>query len=488
MKITDKAHRQGTTGHAFTLEEAEREFKIPVRKLSYLIRRHAIEPAVHRGKLHLPKAEMEKYLDLPERVRDEHHASYIKTLGPGIITGASDDDPSGIATYSVVGASYGLGLSWLALYLLPMMTAVQETVARIGIVTGKGLTVSIGKHYGRGVLYPLILLLFIANTINIGADIGAIVASLQLLAPVNFYLGVIGLTAFMVLLEVIVPYHRYAKILKWLTVSLMAYVVTGFIIRPDWLKILKNLAVPHISFNASFLAALVAVMGTTISPYLFFWQASEEVEEMRDKHLLTEHHKLAVAEEVSEMRKDTYTGMSFASVVFLFIVITTAFVLHDRGITSINTAADAAAALKPLAGNFASLLFAVGVVGVGLLAAPVLAGSSAYAIAELFKWHEGLSTKYSKAKGFYGVIIWSMLIGMAMNFIGLSPIKALYYAAIINGIASPVIMLAIFKLGNDRRIMGDFVNPRWVNVWGYIATALMGGAAAVLIVFGLLGI
>ncbi|MCL4386932.1 MAG: divalent metal cation transporter [Patescibacteria group bacterium] len=468
---------------SFTLTEVENKFDIPVRQLSYLIRKHIIEPIVEGGKLLVSEAEINKYLALPELVRKKHTISYLKTLGPGVITGVSDDDCSGVATYSMVGSAYGLNFSWLALYLLPMMTAVQETVARIGIVTGKGLSGAIGKHFGRKVLYPLVALLFIANTINIGADIGAMVASLQLLAPFNFYYGAILLTLFMIALEIGFSYHRYAKILKWLTLSLFAYIITGFVIRPDWGMVLKSIVIPHFSLNAGFFAALVAVMGTTISPYLFFWQASEEVEEKKDKGILSEHHKLALDREIKEMRKDTYTGMSLANLVFLFIVITTAFALHNHGILNINTAAEAAAALKPLAGDFAALLFTVGIVGVGLLAVPVLAGSSAYAIAELFKWKEGLSEKYSKAKGFYGVIIWSMVIGMIMNFAGINPIKALYYAAIINGIVSPVLMFFIFKLGNDKKVMGSFKSPRWVNIWGYLATGFMGIAAIILIVF-----
>jgi len=471
----------------YTLKEIQKKFGIPARKMAFLVRKDIVEPIVTEGKLLISQVELDKYLGLPKNVKQKQHVSYLKTLGPGLITGASDDDPSGVITYSYVGSTFGLSLSWLAVYLLPMMTAVQETVARIGIVTEKGLAGAIGKHYGRKILYPLILLLVIANTINIGADIGAMVASFQLLIPINFYVGAVVLTLGMLLLEVLMPYHKYAKVLKWLTLSLAAYIITGFIIRPDWMEVIRSMAIPHISLNTAFLAAMVAVMGTTITPYLFFWQASEEVEEERDNGTLSDHTKIATNHEISEMRKDTFIGMALANIVFLFIIITTAFVLYDNGITNIDSAQEAALALKPFAGNLASLLFTIGIFGVGLLAVPVLAGASAYAISELFKWREGLNRKYTKAKGFYGVIIASMLVGLAMNFIGINPIKALYFAAIVNGTIAPILMFFIFKIGRDKKIMGDFTSPRWVNIWGYIATSLMGASAIALIVFSILG-
>lgn len=471
----------------YTLKQVESKFNIPIRKLTYLIRHDYIEPKVEGKQLLLSEAEIKKYLALPTKTKKNHHDSFLKTLGPGIITGASDDDPSGIGTYSSVGAQYGLGLSWLSLYLLPMNTAVQETVARIGIVTGKGLAGVMKKHYSKKVLYVLISLLVIANTVNIGADIGAMVSSFQLLVPINFTIGAILLTLFMLLLEVLFPYHRYAKVLKWLTVSLFAYIFTGIIIHPNWLAVGKSLVIPKVVFDTSFFAALVAVMGTTISPYLFFWQASEEVEEELDKGTLQDHHALAYRKEIKAMRKDTFAGMILANVVFLFIVVTTAFVLHANGITHIDSAAQAAMALKPLAGNFAYLLFTVGIFGVGLLSVPVLAGSSAYAMSEILGWKEGLNRKLNKAKGFYGIIIISMFVGLGINFIGINPIRALYYAAIVNGLASPLLMYYIFKIGRNKKIMGQFTSPRWVNFWGYVATILMGVSAISLIVFLLLG-
>ncbi|MEI7814242.1 MAG: divalent metal cation transporter [Coriobacteriia bacterium] len=470
-----------------TLHEASKQSGFGVRKLAFLIRSGFISAEVEGEMLLVTADELRRYASQPRRVVQKHHASYLKTLGPGLITGASDDDPSGIGTYSAVGSTYGLGLSWLAVYLLPMMIAVQETVARIGIVTQSGLARVVGRRYGKRVLYPLVLLLLIANTVNIGADIGAMAASMQLLVPIGFIWGVVGLTIAITALEILVPYHRYARILKWLTISLFAYIITGFLIRPDWGAVLRSLVVPRIELNVGFIAAMVAVMGTTITPYLFFWQASEEVEQELDEGEIGDFRASALTHEIREMRKDTYTGMALANVVFLFIIVTTAFVLHDNGITNVDSAQKAALALKPLAGNLASLLFTVGIFGVGLLAVPVLAGASAYAVAELFEWHEGLSERFSKAKGFYLVIAASMFAGMALNFIGINPIKALYYAAIVNGAIAPILMFFIFRIGRDKSVMGHFTSPRWVNVWGWIVTILMGGSAIALLVFAVLG-
>ena len=470
-----------------TLREARVRFGIPVRKLAFLIRTKALEAGLDDGQLVVAEEELQRYTDQPHVVRRKHHASYLKTLGPGLITGASDDDPSGIGTYSSVGSTYGLGLSWLAVYLLPMMIAVQETVARIGIVTQTGLAHVIGKRYGKRLLYPLVALLLVANTVNIGADIGAMVASFRLIVPVNFVVGVVILTVGMTALEILVPYHRYSRVLKWLTASLAAYIITGFIIRPDWFAVLRSLAVPRIQLNAGFLAAMVAVMGTTITPYLFFWQASEEVEQELDEGEIGDFRSVAITHEIGEMRKDTYMGMALANIVFLFIVVTTAFVLHDHGITNVDSAQKAASALKPLAGNFASVLFTVGIFGVGLLAVPVLAGASAYAVAEVFDWHEGLSERFDRARGFYWVIIASMGAGLLLNLVGINPIKALYYAAIVNGVIAPVLMYFIFRVGRDKTVMGKFTNPGWINFWGWVVTLLMGGSAIALFAFMALG-
>lgn len=473
-------------GQDLSLEEARKRLGVSRREMAYLIRTGQVRAALEAGRLRVPAEQVHAYLAKPQETRRQRHASFLKTLGPGLITGASDDDPSGIGTYSQVGAAYGLGLSWLCLYLLPMMCAVQETVARIGIVTQHGLAHVIRERYGKRVLFPIVALLLLANTVNIGADIGAMIASLQLLVPVNFFVGAIVLTVAMTALEVFVPYHRYARILKFTTISLFGYVITAFIIHPDWAAVARSLVTPHIQLNAAFIAAIVAVMGTTITPYLFFWQAAEEVEEAEDKGRLGDFREVALNSEIKTMRRDTYTGMTFANVVFLAIIVTTAFVLHAHGITNVDSAQTAALALRPLAGQFASALFALGIFGVGLLAVPVLAGSSAYALAEAFGWREGLSRKPEEARHFYWQIIAAMLVGLALNFTGWNPIKALYYSAIVNGLAAPVIMFFVFRVGRDPGIMGKHTNPRWVNVWGTIATVLMGGAALLLGVFAFL--
>lgn len=470
-----------------TLQDASKQSDIPVRKLAFLIRTGAIDAELKDEELLISESELRRYAEQPQAVIEKHHISYLKTLGPGLITGASDDDPSGIGTYSAVGSTYGLALSWMSLYLLPMMIAVQETVARIGIVTQSGLAHVIGKRYGKRALYPLVGLLLIANTVNIGADIGAMVASLQLLVPVNFIVGVIGLTIGVTALEILVPYHRYSRMLKWLTLSLVAYIVTGFVIKPNWAAVAHSVAVPHVQLNAGFLAAMVAVMGTTITPYLFFWQASEEVEQEHDEATLGDFRTMVLGHEIHEMRKDTYTGMALSNVVMLFIIVTTAFVLHDHGITNVDTAQKAAMALKPLAGNLEAVLFTTGIFGVGLLAVPVLAGASAYAVAELFEWHEGLSERFRAARGFYWVIIASMVVGMLLNLVGINPIKALYYAAILNGTIAPILMFFIFRIGRDKVVMGPFTSPWWVNVWGWVVVVLMGVSAIGLLVFMAMG-
>lgn len=468
-----------------SLDEARTRLGVSRRKLAYLIRTGRVRALLEHGGLRVKADEIDAYIARPMEDRREHHAAFLETLGPGLITGASDDDPSGIGTYSQVGAAYGLGLSWLSLYLVPMMCAVQETVARIGIVTQRGLAHVIRGRYGKRVLLPIVALLLIANVVNIGADIGAMIASLQLLIPIDFRIGAVILTVAMTALEIFVPYHRYSRILKFTTVSLFGYVITAFIIHPDWSAVARSLVTPHFEFNATFIAAMVAVMGTTITPYLFFWQASEEVEEAVDKGRMGDFREEALNTEIKAMRGDTYTGMTFANIVFLAIIITTAFVLHAHGITNVDSAQKAALALRPLAGDFASALFALGIFGVGLLAVPVLAGSSAYALAEAFGWREGLSRKPGDARDFYGQIMITMLIGLALNFTGWNPIRALYYAAIVNGVAAPVIMFFVFRIGRDPKVMGEHTNPRWVNIWGTIATVLMGGAAILLIILAL---
>ncbi len=405
---------------------------------------------------------------------------FVKALGPGLITGASDDDPSGIGTYSAVGATFGLSILWMAVWLLPIVTAIQEACARIGVVTNKGLAEVIKQHYSRKILLGAITLLIVANVVNIGADLGAMAAAIGMFSNVNTYLVIILLTISITLLEIFVQYHFYVKFLKFLALSVAAYVITGFLIHPDWLNVFKNSFIPNIKFNSQYLFAMVAVFGTTITPYLFFWQASEEVEEGK---LLEYKYKTKkrLIDRMSHMRTDVYTGMILANVVFYFIVLTTAQVLFSHGIT-INTAADAAKALAPLAGKNAAALFAFGIIGTGLLAIPVLAGSGAYALSEVLNWNEGLEFKFLQAKGFYLIIILSIVFGALFNFLHINPIAALYYAAFLNGIIAIPLLYLIMKIGDRQDIMGDERHPKWVKFFGWFAVVAMTIAIVVMIV------
>lgn len=413
---------------------------------------------------------------------------YWKSLGPGLITGASDDDPSGIATYSSVGAQFGLAMMWLALWLLPMMMAIQEACARIGIVTNKGLSGVLLKHYKKYIVSIIILLLVIANVVNIGADIGAMAASLGMLVKINFMIAAIGFSILIILLEIFVPYEKYAQILKWLSLVLFAYIITAFIIHPDWIAVAKSLAVPHIELSQVFIFGMIAFFGTTITPYLFFWQASEEVEEgkLEDCSAADLKKPAKVKRRIVAMRNDVKSGMIFSNLVTMFIVLTTANVLFKNGITNVGTAQDAALALKPLAGNYAYLLFAAGIIGMGLMAVPILAGACAYAVTEVMGWKEGLNYKFQKAKAFYVIIALSVIVGMLLNFLGVNPITALYYAAWLNGVIALPLMIVIMIVGNDKRIMGHETHPSWVKFFGWFAVTGMavGLIATVLLTWG----
>jgi len=411
---------------------------------------------------------------------------YLKALGPGLITGASDDDPGGIGTYSSVGAKYGYGLLWMAAWLLPMMLAVQETCARIGIVTNRGLASVLRRHYNKKIVFGIVLALIVANVVNIGADIGAMAASLQLLLPVNFILASVIFTCAIILIEVFVPYKVYAQVLKWLTISVFAYIAAGLMAHLDWGMVMSNAVIPHITFSKEYIFALIAVFGTSITPYLFFWQTSEEVEESKavgeDTTKLTPyklHHRIA------RMRTDVNTGMILANVVFFFIIITCAKVLFQNGITNIDSAEQAALALKPFAGNFAFLFFALGIIGTGLLAVPILAGSGAYALAELLNWREGLDNKLSRAKGFYFIITISIMVGLLLNFIGVNPIKALFYSAWLNGVIAIPLLFVIMIAGNDPKIMGKETHPKWVKFFGWISVIFATAAilASIYLIF-----
>jgi NRAMP (natural resistance-associated macrophage protein)-like metal ion transporter len=409
---------------------------------------------------------------------------YLKTLGPGIITGAADDDPAGIATYSQTGAQYGTSLIWLSAWVYPLVATIQEMCARIAMVTGRGLASNIKSAYTKKILYFCTVLLFFANTLNIGADLGAMSKAFQLIIPnASFILLVIFTGIAGLFLEILVPYRRYSKYLKWLVLAVFSYIVTGLIIHMNWSVLLHDGLIPHLTFTKTQILLITGILGTTISPYLFFWQTSQEVEEEISQGKVTvQLRKGTTMPEVRRMRADVWTGMFLSNVVMFFIIAVCANTLFKHGITNINTAADAARALAPLAGHFAFLLFAVGIIGTGLLAIPVLAGSTAYAISESFGWKEGLYRKYKTAHAFYGVIIISIFIGILLNFIGINPIKALIYSAIANGIAAPVILVFIVKISGNKKIMGEFKNSRTANILGWIATGLMSITAVAAIV------
>ncbi|OGI27136.1 MAG: hypothetical protein A2359_02535 [Candidatus Moranbacteria bacterium RIFOXYB1_FULL_43_19] len=396
---------------------------------------------------------------------------FFRALGPGVITGASDDDPGGIATYSSVGAAFGYTILWTAAWLLPVMLAVQEACARIGIVTNRGLAGVLQKHYRKKIVAGIVLLLIIANVVNIGADLGAMAASLQMLAGVNFYLAAFFFALVIIFMEIFFQYHFYARILKWLTISVLAYVFAGFMAHPDWREVFRNAFIPSIELNKNYIFALIAIFGTTITPYLFFWQASEEVEE--NKLMKSKPGKYFLHHRIGHMRTDVGTGMILANVVFFFIILTTAQVLFKNGITDIGSAEQAALALRPFAGGAAYLLFALGIIGTGLLAVPILAGSGAYALCEIMKWREGLELRFSRARGFYLIIAFSILVGLGLNFIGVNPIKALYYSAYLNGIIALPLLVAIMVVGNDKRIMGAETHPAWVKIFGWASVVFM---------------
>ena len=416
--------------------------------------------------------------------------SFFKSLGPGLITGASDDDPSGIATYSQAGAQFGFGTLWLALFQLPLMIVIQEICARIGLVTGCGLTSIMKKRYSKKTVYPIVSLLLIANTINIGADIGAMSASVKLVLPqLPIVIVTILFTALVICAEIFIPYRKYVTVLKYLTLSLLAYVITAFVVGGNWSEILTASIIPHFEFTPAFVMLFVAIFGTTISPYLFFWQTSEEAEEDVAKNKIKEIGEgkpMIQKKEISLMRKDVAVGMGFSQAIMWFIIITTAGTLHVHGLTDISTADEAAHALEPLvktfphAGELAKTIFALGIIGTGLLAIPVLAGSSAYALSEEFGWKEGLSKKFKQAKGFYLIIAASTVVGLWVNFANIDPIKALIYAAVINGIIAVPLLVAIMKIGNDKQILENKTNGKISNIVGWIAVGVMGFSVIVM--------
>jgi NRAMP (natural resistance-associated macrophage protein)-like metal ion transporter len=414
-----------------------------------------------------------------DAVKQPERPALLQVLGPGLITGASDDDPSGIATYSQAGAQFGYDLGWTLLFSWPLMCAIQEVSARIGRVTGRGLAGNLKRYYPRWILYVLVFLLVVANVINLGADLGAMGAALKLLVPGNQVLYAAGFGVLSLLLEVFVRYSRYASVLKWLTLSLFAYFGVVMLSHVPWDVVGLHLIYPKLSLQQDYLTVVVAVLGTTISPYLFFWQASEEVEDMRERAGAKplERDPSQAKSEFGRIRWDTYIGMGFSNLVALAIVISTAATLNAHGVTNIQTSSDAAQALRPIAGQFAFLIFALGIVGTGLLAVPVLAGSAAYAVGEAFGFHVGLARKFNRAKAFYAVIAVATLVGVGLNYTPIDPVKALFWSAVVNGVVAVPIMVMMMILGSKKAVMGTFILPPALKVVGWLATGVMAIAA-----------
>ena len=450
----------------------------------------------------------------------------LRSLGPGLITGASDDDPSGIATYSQAGAKFGFGMLWMVLFQYPMMIVVQEMCARIGLVTGGGLAAVIRKKYTGKIVLPIVSLLIFANTINIGADIGAMAASIRLIFPgFPAIAATLAFAVFIIAAEIFIPYRKYSKVLRYLTLSLFAYIITAVIVGGNWIQIATASFVPHIEFNSQFAMMFVAIFGTTISPYLFFWQASEEAEEDVAKHKIKEvggsisatksdktknnsshsatpnnehesdvdnqNNNISKKPKISKtelmlMRSDVAIGMGFSLSIMWAIIVTTAGSLHVNGITDIQTADQAAKALQPLAksfpyaGEMAKTIFALGIIGSGLITVPVLAGSSGYALSDVFGWKEGLSKKFRQAKGFYLIIAASTLVGLWINFANIDPIRALVYTAVINGIIAAPILYIIMRAANDKNILGNKVNGRISNIIGWLTFTMMSVSVVIM--------
>jgi Mn2+/Fe2+ NRAMP family transporter len=408
----------------------------------------------------------------------------LKSLGPGLITGAADDDPSGIATYSQAGAQFGLGMLWTAVFTFPLMVGIQMVSARIGRVTGHGVAANIRQHYPRSLLLFIVGLLLVANVINLGADLGAMAGAMQLVVGGNHHVYVVGFALLSLALQIFIPFPRYSPILKVLTLSLLAYVATIFFVNVPWSQVIQKAVWPRPVWDANYVATVVAVFGTTISPYLFFWQATQEVEELslQKDGVALKHAPETAHEHLRRIKFDTYLGMGFSNLVALFIILTTAVTLNAHGITSIQTTEQAAEALRPLAGEQAFLLFTLGIVGTGMLAVPILAGSAAYAVAEMFEWRTGLGLELRAAKGFYGILAAAMVVGVVLDFNGVDPIKELFWAAVINGVIAVPIMVVMMLLAQRRDVMGPLVVTRRLRVLGWLATLVMALAVGAMFV------
>jgi len=408
--------------------------------------------------------------------------SFWKQIGPGLVTGASDDDPSGIATYSQAGAAFGLSTLWTSIVAFPLMAAIQQMCARIGLVTSQGLTGTLKKHYPKPILYIMLLFSFPAIVMNIGADIAGMGAVGNLLFPsIQPSFFSVFFTVLLIGLIIYLPYQKIASVLKYVCIVMLVYFIVPFLYKQDFGAILRATFIPTIKFDKDYIAIIVGILGTTISPYLFFWQASVEVEEMKNK----KRHLVVNKKLIHAINKDVDFGMTVSGFVMYFIILTTGTVLYQGGVHQIDTVEQAALALKPLAGNLAYLLFAVGIIGTGLIAIPVLSGSLSYIFAETFGWEQGLDKKFHEAKGFYLIIAISLLLGLAMNYIGISPIQALIYTAILYGMTAPVLIAIILHISNNKKIMGNFVNGKVINYLGFSALIIMTTAAGLLIYFQL---
>ena len=407
---------------------------------------------------------------------------WLRKLGPGLITGAADDDPSGIATYSQAGAQFGFALGWTVVLTLPLMIAIQMISARIGRVTGHGLASNIRRHYPAPVLYAVVALLFVANTINVAADIAAMAESVHLVAGGPTQLYAVAFGAVCLGLEVFMSYRKYVRYLKWLTLALFAYVGVVLSVDVQWGQVLAGIALPRLDLSAPALTLVVAIFGTTISPYLFFWQAAQEVEESAAAASGRKGANAAsTGRQLQRIELDTIAGMTFSNLIALAIIVSAAATLHPAGITHIESSAQAAEALRPIAGPFAFALFCLGIVGTGMLAVPVLAGSAAYAVAETFRWKHGLDLKPHQARGFYAIVALATAGGVGLNFLGIDPIRALVWAAVINGVAAVPIMAVMMLLAADRRVLGKFTVRRWLKLAGWLAMATMAAAVAAML-------
>ena len=402
----------------------------------------------------------------------------LARLGPGLITGASDDDPSGIATYTQAGAALGYATLWTAIVTLPLMIVVQHICAKIGMVSGRGLAGVLHKFYPRWLLYPAVLGLVIANTINAGADIAAISAAINMFVPIPIWAMVVPIAVAILIVQIWGSYRMIVKIFKWLTLTLFAYVIAAFLAHPNWSEVIQATFLPQIQFSSQYLTTIVAILGTTISPYLFFWEASEEVEDEKaeGRHSVGQRRGATNAE-IKKEKIDTITGMLFCNVVFYFVIVSAGATLHVTGQTNIQSATDAAQALRPLAGDLATVLFAIGLIGAGLLAVPVLTGAAAYAVAETFGWRSGLDEKPRHAKKFYAVIAASTLVGVAIDFLGINPISALFWTAVINGVVAPPLLVVVMLVANNKKVMGERTNGIFTNIVGWLAAAVMFAAA-----------